>query len=77
MEVTASRARAGIARFDSPAALVDTEIDGSPLADEVGPEARARITEEVTARLGDWVRPGHPFEIPFVCNVVAARKPGR
>jgi hypothetical protein len=76
LEPTGSRTRAGTARFDSPAGLVDTEIDGSPLAERVERADRARITEQVTSRLADYIRPGHPFEVPLVCTVIAARKPG-
>lgn len=75
LEVTSARARVGTARFDSPATLVDIEIDSTPLTDRIGPKARAAITEEVTARLADYVRPGQPFEFPLVGNIMAARKP--
>jgi len=72
-----SRTRAGTARFASPAGLVDTEIDATPLSERIDAEVRARIAAEVTEALSEYVRPGQPFEIPIVCNVVSATKPGR
>lgn len=75
LEITEVRARAGTARFDSPAEFVDIEIGATPLAGRIGPEARVAIAEDVAGRLADYVRPGEPFDIPLVCNVIAARKP--
>ena len=77
LESVSSRTRVGTARFESVAGFVDTEIDATPLTEWVGAEARARITEEVAARLAGHVRPGQPFEIPLVANVVSARVPER
>lgn len=75
LEPTAVRARAGTARFASPADFVDVEIGSTPLAGRIGPDARAAIAADIAVRLADFVRPGEPFDIPLVCNVIAARKP--
>ncbi len=75
LEQITARARAGTARFDSPADFVATEIDATPLADRIDDEQRARIVADVAERLADWVEPGQPFDIPLVCNVVSARVP--
>ncbi|MEM9134799.1 MAG: class I SAM-dependent methyltransferase [Actinomycetota bacterium] len=76
LERIAARARAGIARFDSPADFVATEIDATPLVDRIDDGQRRRIVADVTERLAAWVEPGKPFDIPLVGNVVSARVPG-
>ncbi len=75
LEVTTVRARAGTARFASPADFVEIEIGATPLAGRIDPATQAAIADEVARRLADYARPGEPFDIPLVCNVIAARRP--
>lgn len=49
---------AGVARFESLAAWLETEIRGWTLADVVDDEGFARLLAEATVRLADLVDPG-------------------
>ncbi len=75
LQLTGSRARAGTARFESVADFVATEIDATPLAERINASDRAKIVDGVAERLADHVRPGQPFEIPLVGNVISAQVP--
>ena len=73
-----TRTRAGTAHFESVADFVDTEIDGSPLAERVTDEQRRAIVGELAPRLGEYGANGEgraadeALTIPLVCHVLAA-----
>jgi SAM-dependent methyltransferase len=59
------------ARFASSDAFVDTEIDGSPLAERIDDETRHAIHSGVAGRLASY-RSDAGFDVPLVGHVVAA-----
>ncbi|MEM7340530.1 MAG: methyltransferase domain-containing protein [Actinomycetota bacterium] len=67
-----SRTRIGTARFASVQDFVDTEIDGTPLAERISAAQRAAIVADLTPRLAAYETSGG-LPIPFACNVVSAR----
>ena len=64
----------GTARFPSPDALVDTEIDGSPLAERIGAETREAIRRDVRSELARYVQADGTVAAPLVAHVVTGRR---
>ncbi len=67
-----SRTRAGSAHFESVTAFVDTEIDGSPLADRVTDEQRSSIVATLRPQLQGYETESANLSIPLVCHVLSA-----
>jgi ubiquinone/menaquinone biosynthesis C-methylase UbiE len=68
-----ARTKSGPARFDSPEDLVVTEVEGSPLAEQISDDAYAAIRRDVGAEMARYVTADGRFEIPIVCHVVSGR----
>lgn len=75
LDVTDTWTHLGTARFDSPAHLAVTEVEGSPLAGRITSEAYARIREDAVRVLHPWVRPDGRLHAPLRGHLVAARVP--
>lgn len=71
-----SRTRAGSAHFDSVAEFVDTEIDGSPLAERITDVERTAIRDDLEPLLASYHTDEGRLTIPLVCNVISARATG-
>jgi SAM-dependent methyltransferase len=71
IELDDARTKTGTARFDSAEDLVETEVEGSPLADRITPDAYSAIRRDVAAEMAAYSTPHGTFEIPLVCHVVA------
>jgi SAM-dependent methyltransferase len=71
IELDDARTKTGTARFDAAEDLVETEVEGSPLAERITPEAYAAIRRDVAAEMGGYETPHGTFEIPLVCHVIA------
>jgi SAM-dependent methyltransferase len=75
LEVTEVRTHAGTARFDSPDGLAVTEIQGSPLAERLSPEAYAAIRAGASDVLAPFTRPDGRLDAPLHGHLVSARVP--
>lgn len=75
LDVVEQRTRTGTCAFVSPAAFVEIEVQASPLADRVTPEALSAITAEVTDALAP-AAPDEPFGVPLVGHLLTLA-PGR
>ncbi len=60
----------GTAHFPTALEFVDTEIQGSPLAERVDDDTARRIGAEVAERLAGYAEP-RSFDVPLVCHVLA------
>jgi len=65
----------GIAHFPTALGFVDTEIQGSPLAERVDDATARRIGADVAERLAGYAEPGS-FDVPLVCHVLAFTRGG-
>ncbi len=74
LEVLASQVRCNPARFESVDDFVHTEIGSTPLAEHLDPAAIERICDDARTAMAQWETDGG-FEIPLVCNLVAASLP--
>lgn len=74
LDVRASVPRSKPARFDSVDDFVHTEIGSTPLVERLDPAAIERICADARVAMAQWGTDGG-FEIPLVCNVVAASLP--
>jgi hypothetical protein len=75
LEVTEVRTHAGTARFGSPDELAVTEIEASPLAQRLTPEAYAGIRAGAREVLAPFIRPGGKLDAPLHGHLVSARSP--
>jgi SAM-dependent methyltransferase len=75
LEVTEVRTHKGTARFDSPDELAVTEVQASPLADRLTPEAYAAIRAGAREVLAPFTRPGGQLDAPLHGHLVSARVP--
>jgi len=64
----------GTARFSSPETFVDTEIDGSPLAERIEPVTREAIRRDVRTELARYVEADGTVSAPLVAHVVTGRR---
>ena len=60
------------ARFASLERLVEIEVKGSPLAEQVGDAALADLADAFTAAMQARTRPGEPFTFPMCAHVLTA-----
>jgi SAM-dependent methyltransferase len=65
----------GSARFPSVDALVNTEVDSTPLGERITPEVRDRIFEGAREVLAPFTTADGALEAPFEVHVVAAHRP--
>jgi SAM-dependent methyltransferase len=63
----------GTARFGSAVQLAVTEVEGSPLAETISPEAYARIRDDAVRVLQPWVQPDGSLHAPLRGHLVAGR----
>jgi SAM-dependent methyltransferase len=75
LEVIEVRTHAGTARFGSPDELAVTEIEGSPLAQRLTPEAYAGIRAGAREVLAPFTRPDGTLDAPLYGHAVSARIP--
>ena len=75
LEVTEVRTHAGTARFGSPDELAVTEIEASPLAQRLTPEAYAGIRAGAREVLAPFIRPDGKLDAPLHGHLVSARSP--
>ena len=75
LEVTDVRTHAGTARFGSPDELAVTEVEGSPLAERLTPEAYAGIRAGARAVLAPFTSPDGRLDAPLHGHLVSARVP--
>jgi SAM-dependent methyltransferase len=75
LEVTEVRTHAGTARFASAEELAVTEVEGSPLADRITPDAYTAIRAGSRAVLSPFVAPDGTLHAPLHGHLVAARIP--
>lgn len=73
LAVVAARTRRGTARFDSVDALVDTEIEGSPLAERIDAVVHGRIRDDAREVLAPFTGPSGAVAAPFACHIVVAQ----
>ncbi|MEM8922569.1 MAG: methyltransferase domain-containing protein [Actinomycetota bacterium] len=73
--VLESRTRAGSARFASVRDFVDTEIDGSPLAERIADDERAAVVADLAPLLDGYGTEEGTLTIPLLCHVLSAEVP--
>lgn len=73
LDVVALRTRASTARFAGPDDLVATEINGSPLAELVGPAGYERIRAGTSTALSGFVAADGSFAPPLHGHLVTGR----
>jgi hypothetical protein len=76
LRVTGIRTRVGAARFGSAAEAVATEIDASPLAQDIGPDAYRRVLEAAAEAIGPFVVDGGRVELPIGGHLITGAKAG-
>ena len=76
LRVTGTRTRVGTARFGSAAAAVATEIDATPLAQDIGPDAYRRVLEAATEAIRPFLVDGGRVELPIQGHLVTGVKAG-
>lgn len=64
----------GTASFPSADALVETEVEGSPLIDRITEETYAKIRESAREVLDPFTTPSGTLEAPLECHIVRGRK---
>ena len=74
LEVTATRSRVGTARFGSVDALVETEVNSTPLVDRLTEPVFARILAETRDALDPFTTSDGALEGPIECHLLAATK---
>jgi SAM-dependent methyltransferase len=76
LRVTGVQTRVGAARFGSAAEAVATEIDASPLAQDIGPDAYRRVLEAAAGAIGPFVVDGGRVELPIGGHLITGVKAG-
>ncbi len=66
-----SRTVSGTARFPSAEAMVETEVEGSPLVDRIDETTYARIRQDGARALATYAGPDGAVAAPLVCHLVA------
>lgn len=74
LRVDAFDTRVGTARFDSPDALVATEVESTPLVDRISDEVYRRIREDAREALRPFTTPAGRLDAPLAAHVVLARR---
>ena len=69
-----SRSSLGTAVFQSAAAVADTEIRATPLAERITPETYARIVTDTEKLLGVYADESGLVNVPIRATLIAARK---
>lgn len=64
------RSVTGTATFPSIEALVAAEVEGSPLLERISSETYARIREDATQALAEYLTPDRTLEAPLRCHLV-------
>ncbi len=70
LEDVEARTVTGTASFPSVAALVATEVEGSPLVDRISTETYDRIRADAQEALAEFVTPEGALEAPLVCHLL-------
>ncbi len=73
LAVAAFRTTSGVARFTSPAEMVATEVESTPLIERISDEVYGRIRSEAAEVLAPYVTASGAVDVPLVGHVVAAR----
>jgi len=73
LAVAAVRTTTGVARFTSPAEMVATEVESTPLIERISDEVYGRIRSEAAEVLAPYVTASGDVDVPLVGHVVAAR----
>lgn len=73
LAVAAFRTTTGVARFTSPAEMVATEVESTPLIERISDEVYGRIRSEAAEVLAPYVTASGAVDVPLVGHVVAAR----
>jgi len=74
LEVIATVTREGTARFTSIDQMVTTEVESTPLAERLTPQAYQRIRSETREALRRFANPGGSIALPLIGHIVAARR---
>jgi hypothetical protein len=74
LRVTGTRTRAGTARFGSASEAVRTEIEATPLAGWIDPEAYRRMLETASEALRPFTVAGGRVELPITGHLITAVK---
>jgi hypothetical protein len=69
-----SRSSLGQAVFPSAAAVADTEIKATPLAERITADAYARILADTEELLGGYVEESGPVHVPIRATLLAVDK---
>ena len=70
----ATRTRAGTVRYDSAEEAVATEVEATPLAERIGPEAYRRMLEAAGEALRPFTVAGGRIELPIRGHLITAAK---
>ena len=76
LRVTGTRTRVGRARFGSAAEAVATEIDATPLAQDIGPDAYRRVVDAAVEAIRPFLVDGGRVELPIGGHLVTGVKNG-
>jgi SAM-dependent methyltransferase len=74
LRVDAFDTHVGTARFDSPDALVTTEVESTPLVDRISDEVYRRIREDAREALRPFTTPAGRLDAPLAAHVVLGRR---
>jgi SAM-dependent methyltransferase len=74
--LTGTRTRVGVVRFDSAEEAVATEIQATPLAERIDPDAYRRILEAGVEAMRPFVVDGGRVELPIQGHLVTGAKAG-
>ena len=74
LRVDAFDTHIGTARFDSPDALVTTEVESTPLVDRISDEVYRRIREDAREALRPFTTPAGRLDAPLAAHVVLGRR---
>jgi len=69
-----TRSSLGVALFPSAAAVANTEIQATPLAERITPETYALVVAGTEELLGEYADESGPVRVPIRATLVAARK---
>lgn len=75
LHVRAATSPVGESRFGSIDELVSIEIDSTPLADRLDPQARERILDDCREALAPWLVEDGSLRFPFTGNLIVAGPP--
>jgi SAM-dependent methyltransferase len=74
LQVTATRTRVDIVRFDSIDELVTTEVRATPLGERISDEVYRRILEDARVALRHFTAEDGKAEVPIAGHLITARK---